>query len=256
MDKIKVAAVSYLNTKPFLFGLEHSCELPEMELSSSTPDEIAGKLLRHEIDLGLVPVRVIPLLKEAYIISDYGITCDGAVGSVVICSQVPMERIEKVFLDYQSRTSAALAQILVRDFWKLHPEIMQSSPGYEKKMEGTTAGLLIGDRALQLKSQFEYCYDLGEAWKKFTGRPFVFACWVSNKKLPDTFIAGFNAAMKKGIENLHLVIAQQQAVYPAMDVQDYLTNKVNFIIGEEKRKALDYYLRLVKESEPVSEPVR
>jgi chorismate dehydratase len=90
---------------------------------------------------------------------------------VVICSQVPIEETEKLFLDYQSRTSASLTQILVHDYWKLPLKVIQSSPGYEKMMEGTTAGLLIGDRALHLKSQFQYCYDLGEAWKKHTGMP-------------------------------------------------------------------------------------
>jgi chorismate dehydratase len=247
MNKIKVAAVSYLNTKPFLFGLEHSPVLNEIELTTDLPSVIAKQLLNDEVEVGLVPVRVIPVLKEAHIISDYGITCNGAVSSVVICSQLPIEKTEKLFLDYQSRTSAALTQLLIRDYWKLQPEITQSSPGYEKKIEGTTAGLLIGDRALKLKSQFEFCYDLGEAWKNFTSMPFVFACWVSNKKLPDEFNKRFNEAMAYGVHHLDEVILHQQKIYPGVDVKDYLTSKIQFFIDEEKRKALRYFLQLVEE---------
>jgi chorismate dehydratase len=199
-----------------------------------------------------VPVRVIPALKESYIISDYGITCDGPVGSVVICSQVPIERIEKLFLDYQSRTSAALAQILICDYWKLNPQIIQSSPGYENKIEGTTAGLLIGDRALHLKSKFKYGYDLGEGWKNFTGMPFVFACWVSNKKLPEEFIQRFNETMAFGAHHLEEVIAEQQNNYRDVDVKDYLSSKIQFFIDEKKTKAVDYFLKLVKEPEKSS----
>lgn len=251
MKSIKVAAVSYLNTKPFLYGLEHSPVLDEIVLTTELPSVIAKQLLNNEVDVGLVPVRVIPALKEAHIISDYGITCNGEVGSVVICSQLPIEKIEKLFLDYQSRTSAALTQILIRDYWKLQPEIIQSSPGYEKKIEGTTAGLLIGDRALQLKSQFEFCYDLGEAWKNFTGMPFVFACWVSNKELPDEFSKRFNEAMAYGAHHLDEVILQQQKIYPDVNVTDYLASKIQFFIDDEKKSALNHFLKLVEASEKI-----
>jgi len=249
MKKIKVAAVSYLNTKPFLYGFEHSQLINEIKLTTDLPSAIARQLLNDEIDIGLVPVRVIPGLREAHIISDYGITCDGAVGSVLICSQVPMEQIKKLFLDYQSRTSAALTQVLIRDYWKRQPEIIQSTPGYEDQIEGATAGLLIGDRALHLKSKFKYGYDLGEAWKNFTAMPFVFACWVSNKKIPEDFIQRFNETMAFGAHHLEEVIAEQQKNYPDVDVKDYLSSKIQFFIDGKKKEALDYFLKLVEEPE-------
>ena len=245
MERIKVAAVSYLNSKPLLYGLENSPIIEEIELTTHLPSVIAKQLLNDEIDVGLVPVRIIPALNEAHIISDFGITCDGEVGSVVVCSEVPLAKAEKIFLDYQSRTSAALTQLLLKDYWKLNPEIVQSYPGYEEEIGKSTAGLLIGDRALQMKSRFNYVYDLGEAWKNYTGMPFVFACWVSNKKLPGEFISSFNKAVAFGVGHLEKVIAQQQKFYPGIDVRDYLSSKIKFAIDDVKKEALRYFLQLV-----------
>ena len=251
MKKIKVAAVSYLNSKPLLYGLENSSLIDQIELTTDLPSVIAKQLLNDEIDVGLVPVRVIPALNEAHIISDFGITCDGEVGSVIICSEVPLDKAEKVFLDYQSRTSAALTQLLLNDYWKLNPEIIQSHPGYEEKIKGATAGLLIGDRALQMKARFNYVYDLGEAWKNYTGMPFVFACWVANKRLPGEFIERFNDANASGVDHLEKVSANQQKFYPGIDVKDYLSSKIQFNIDEEKKEALRYFLQMVSAKQEI-----
>ena len=248
-EKIRVAAVSYLNTKPFLFGLRHSAILNRMQLELQHPSMIAKQLLNHEIDLGLVPVAVIPRLREPHIISDFGISCDGEVGSVVICSQVPLNEAEKLFLDYQSRTSSALAQLLVKEYWKANPRIVQASPGYEKQIMGKYAGLFIGDRALKLKERYDYCYDLGSAWKKFTGKPFVFACWVAVRKLDNEFLQMINEALSFGISHLDEVIAEQQTVYPDVDVRDYLSKKIQFVLNEEKKNALNNFLQLIEKQQ-------
>jgi chorismate dehydratase len=248
-EKIKVAAVSYLNTKPFLYGLTRSPLISSMDLELEQPSMIAKQLLNGEIDLGLVPVAIIPRLRESHIISDFGITCDGEVSSVVICSQVPLNEAEKLFLDYQSRTSSALAQLLVKEYWKANPRIVQASPGYEKQIMGKYAGLFIGDRALKLKERYDYCYDLGEAWKKFTGMPFVFACWVANKKPDDLFLKSFNEALEFGVSHLDEVIAEQQPLYPDVNVRDYLSLKIQYALNEEKKQALNYFLQLIEKQQ-------
>jgi len=244
-EKLRVGAVSYLNTKPFLFGLKHSPLIDNLQIGLQHPSMIAKQLLNHEIDLGLVPVAVIPRLRESHIISDFGICCDGEVSSVVICSQVPLHEAEKLFLDYQSRTSSALAQLLLKDYWKVNPRIVQASPGYEKQIMGKYAGLFIGDRALKLKERYDYCYDLGSAWKKFSGMPFVFACWVANRKLDEDFLESFNRALSFGVAHLDEVIEQQQLEYPEIDVRDYLSTKIQFVLNEEKKRAMNYFLQLL-----------
>jgi chorismate dehydratase len=241
-NKINVAAVSYLNTKPLLFGIEHSVLLDEINLFIDYPSAIAKMLLQGEVDVALVPVAVFPEIKNAKIISDFGIACDGAVNSVCIFSNRPIDEIKNLYLDYQSRTSVALAKWLCEDYWKINPAFHAAYPGYENRLNEEDAALIIGDRALLLKQNFHFAYDLGEAWKKFTGLPFIFAAWVANKTLPQHFIIQFNDAEKKGLQNLHTVIEEQQKLYPAVDVKDYLTNKIKLQFNSEMKKGLQVFL--------------
>ena len=118
MNKIKVGAVSYLNTKPLLYGFEQSGFMDSIELVQDFPARIAEMLLNDEIDIGLVPVAVIPENKAFHIVSDYCIGAINEVASVCLFSEVPIEKIETVILDYQSRTSVQLCIILLKHFWK------------------------------------------------------------------------------------------------------------------------------------------
>ena len=120
MDKtIRVGAVSYLNTKPLMYAFKHGLKINGMEIIEAYPAKVASMLLNDEIDVGLVPVAIIPKLKEHYIISDYCIGAEQEVASVCLFSEVPLAEIEKVILDYQSRTSVALARVLIEKYWKL-----------------------------------------------------------------------------------------------------------------------------------------
>ena len=147
-------------------------------------------------------------MKEHFIISDYCIGSVGEVASVCLFSDVPLEKIEKVLLDYQSRTSVALLKILIKEFWKIDVKFEDTFNGYQSQIYGTTAGLVIGDRALQQRKVSPFIYDLGEAWQKFTGLPFVFAAWVSNKKLDQNFIMNFNEANAFGLKRIDEVVAK------------------------------------------------
>lgn len=245
INKIKVAAVSYLNTKPFLYGIDHSPVKNMIQLTVEHPSRIATQLLSGEIDLGLVPVAVIPQMRESHIVSNYGICCDGEVASVVICSQMPLKESEKLFLDHQSRTSVALTQILLKEYWHAMPRLVPASPGYEKQVMGKYAGLFIGDRALKLKEMYDYVYDLGEAWKRFSGLPFVFARWVSNKVLDENFVGQFNEALKYGATHIDQVAAAQLSFFPGVDVQDYLKNRIHYVIDDQKKKGMEYFLQLL-----------
>ncbi|MEY3208546.1 MAG: hypothetical protein RL064_577, partial [Bacteroidota bacterium] len=142
----RIGAVSYLNTLPFLLGIEQSDIMQRIELVKDYPAKIAQDLMDGTIDIGLVPVAIIPLLKEAHLVSNYCIGAEGPVASVSIFSQVPMEEIKTVYLDYQSRTSIQLAQILLKQYWKQDVEFIPASEGYIGKISGTTAGVIIGDR--------------------------------------------------------------------------------------------------------------
>jgi chorismate dehydratase len=239
--KIKVGIVNYLNTKPMLYGIERSPVLDEIELIKDYPSNIASALLKNEIDVGLVPVAIIPKLKYYELITDYCIGCDGAVASVCLFSDVPLEEVETVLLDYQSRTSVELARLLLRDYWKINPELLPASVDFRQCIKGTTAGVVIGDRALQQRKQSRFVYDLGEAWKNHTGLPFVFAAWISNKQLDKEFIQSFNDANKAGVQNIAEVIQETESdVY---DMREYFTNNVSYELNDRKREALQLFLK-------------
>ena len=242
--KIRVGAVSYLNTKPLIYGFEKGLMNESVELIIDYPSKIAGQLINNEIDVGLIPVAVIPELQLSYIISDYCISCDGEVASVCLFSDVPLNRIETILLDYQSRTSVALLKVLLEDHWKISPRLIQGTEGYEKNISGTTAGLVIGDRALVKRKHSTFIYDLGLAWKQMTGRPFVFAAWVSNKLMSDEFIAAFNAANEFGIANLKGVINENP--YDLYDLNKYYTNDIKFKPEFDKLEVITLFLEKLK----------
>lgn len=240
LDKIKIGIVNYLNTKPLLYGIQHSPVSEDIILIEDYPANIARMLVEGSIDAGLVPVAVIPHLNEYHIVADYCIGCDGAVASVALFSQAPVEAVQKVLLDYQSRTSVALAKVLMKEYWKITPQLADTKSDYRSLIKGTTAGVVIGDRALEQRKVSEYVYDLGQAWKELTGLPFVFAAWISNKPLPDDFIAAFNAANKLGLEHIDEVVAENP--YPVFDLHQYYTRYIRYELDEEKRKGLDKFL--------------
>ena len=183
VQKIRVSAVSYLNTLPFLYGINNSEIKSQLDLSLDMPSDCAKKLLSGEVDLGLVPVAILPQLKEYHIVSDYCIGAVGNVDSVALYSDVPLNEIKEIYLDYQSKTSVNLVQILAEKYWNISPKWINAKAGFENKIQGTTAAIIIGDRTFNLPKSYQYKYDLAEQWLEFTGLPFVFACWVANKEL-------------------------------------------------------------------------
>ncbi len=243
--KIKVAALSYLNTKPLLYGIEHSDIINDLEIIVDYPAQLARSLQDGNIDMALLPVAAIPGISGANIVSDYGIAADGKVVSVAIFSQVPMEEIRTVYLDYQSRTSVRLAQLLLEKHWKQQVEFKPASENYIDYINGANAGVIIGDRALKQLHNFEYVYDLSAAWKAYTGLDFVFAAWVANKELPADFKARFNAANAAGLKHLDTVIAENP--FPYYDLHTYYTENIKFYLDEEKKKGLAKFLELISE---------
>ena len=240
MEKIKVGIVNYLNTKPLLYGIHHSAVLEQMELVPDFPANVARDLLAGSIDMGLIPVAIIPKLEEAHIVGNYGIGADGVVASVCLLSQVPMDEIKEVLLDYQSRTSAALVQILLEKYWKLKVHFVDTQEEFGDRIKGTTAGLVIGDRCLSLRNQMPYVYDLGEAWKNLTGLPFVFACWVSNKALPEAFVKAFDEANKTGLGQIDKVVAEVN--FPEYDLHTYFTKNISYLLDDRKKQGLQLFL--------------
>jgi chorismate dehydratase len=235
-QKIKVGAVSYLNTKPMLLGLAQSDVQAQIELSIDYPAKIAAALLQQDIQLGLVPVAVIPRMAHAQIVTDFCIGCNGAVASVCLFSEVPIHEVDTILLDYQSRTSVNLTKILLKEYWQIKPQLVNTQSDYRHLINHRTAALVIGDRAFEQRQKSAYTYDLGEAWHLHTGLPFVFAAWVANQPLPQQFLENFNIALLQGLQQIDLVV--QQNPYDLFDLKTYYTQHISYQLDAEKQKGL------------------
>ena len=246
--KTKISAVNYLNSKPFIYGLENSELINEIDLQLDSPAVCAEKLENNKVDIGLVPVAILPEQDEYHIISNYCISADGEVGSVLLLSDVPLNEIKSILLDYQSRTSVLLAQVLAEKFWKIKPLWIDAEKDFENGISGTTAGVVIGDRTFTLKNKFKYVYDLSAEWKKFTKLPFVFACWIANKELDRGFVKKFNEALRFGLMNVEAVIEQHKVIVGKdVDVKDYFENKISYAFDDRKKFALELFLKYAGE---------
>lgn len=240
MNKIRVSAVSYTNTYPFLNGIRKSKVMEQIDLSVDYPSACAQKVIDDQADIGIIPTAALLSLPEYYINTDFCIGTEGAVDSVFIFANKPIEEVRTFRLDKQSRTSNGLARILIKNYWKQEVELVT-----DESVE-PDAYVLIGDRTFGKKNAVPYVYDLGKEWFNFTGLPFAFALWVSNKKLPTTFVEQFNEALAYGVEHATDVIAGLPE-FEGFDYTKYLTQHLNFHLTDKKREAVQLYLRYLKE---------
>lgn len=214
--------------------------MEKIELVQDYPAQVARLLTSGKIDMGLVPVTVLQHLQEPDIVTDFCIGCNGPVASVCLFSEVPVEQVKEVLLDYQSRTSVSLAKILLREYWKINPVLTDTNSDFRSSIRGATAGVVIGDRALEQRKKSAFIYDLGEAWRNHTGLPFVFAAWISNKKLPSEFLSAFNMANQSGLNHIAEVVRENPNT--VFDLKEYYNNYISYRLDAEKRKALQLFL--------------
>lgn len=238
--KIRISLVSYWNTKPFLYGLQHAPMREKLDLQLDIPSVGGRKILDGNVDIGLVPVAVLAKLDDARLITDYCIGANGKVMSVCLYSHVPIEEIKEIFLDDHSMTSVRLLRILLNEYWKIQPALLPAYTGYTDDIHGTTAGLVIGDRAIALNDHFPYVYDLAEAWKAYTGLPFVFAAWIARTPQFIDNMFELNEALKYGVHNIAKVVEEANTqIFTKESLYDYLTNYISYDLDADKRRALE-----------------
>lgn len=244
-DKIRISAVSYTNTKPFIYGLQHDPIQNKINLSLDTPSDCAQKLIDNQVDIGLIPVAAILNLPYWQIVSDYCIGAIGAVNSVFIFSNCAIEEAEEIQLDPESRSSNNLAKVLLKNYWKINPKQIINAPDYANFTGIKTAFVQIGDRTFGKKNQYKFVYDLAGIWQKMTGLPFVFAAWIANKPIDPEFMQQFNTALKSGLDAREEVL-KMLPVYPDFDLRDYLFEKLQFDLTEDRKQALNLFLDYIK----------
>lgn len=237
---IKVGAVSYLNTKPLLYGFQDRIGRYSIEMVLDYPSKIAELLTQNRIDIGLVPIAIWPQLNTPVRIGNYGIAADGAVVSVALFSNTPLTQIKKIHLDYQSKTSVALVKILCKEYWHIEPEFVQAEEGYESGLPSGEAAVIIGDRAFFAYTAYAFQYDLALEWKNYTGLPFVFAAWLAQQKFEEDFILAFNNMNEKGLKHLEDVVAQHHL--HAYDLNTYYTKNIQYKLTDFHIQGMHLFL--------------
>ena len=232
---------------PFAWCLEHSTIMDEIELSYDIPSQCADKLLTGKADIGLIPIVKILQMPEYYIISDLCIGADDAVRTVILASETPPADISTIYLDNHSRTSVVLTKILAKHYWKIAPQWENFSGDItDYPRNGSSAALVIGDKAFSMQSP--YIYDLAVEWRKFSGLPFVFACWVANKPIDKGFINRFNGAMTAMRNNMDAIAKYYMDRAPAgIDLHEYWTENISYPLTPDKLEGLDLFLKYAKE---------
>jgi len=249
MDKIRISAVKYANTYPFIYGLKESGFDKRVILETDHPADCAAKLISKRVDIGLIPVAALPLLEECHIISDYCIGANGNVRTVMLLSNSPFKEIVAIYLDYRSLSSVYLIKVLAKNSWETEFRWINTSKGFNFRNIGLNeAVVLIGDQCFEYENSFRYKIDLAREWKEFSGLPFVFACWTANRRLDKEFIKEFNNALKSGVKNIDAVVEKfgKTGTITGSILKNYLTENIDYNFNAEKKKGLRLFLELMQ----------
>ena len=243
-EMINIVAISYLNTLPFIYGIQNNKDLmSQINLRLEYPSKCADLIKSGEVDLGLIPIIELIDMPYSEIIGNYCIGAEGKVQTVMLYSNCSLNEISSIALDYQSRTSVILVKILAKNFWEIDVEFFDANEDYIEGISNNNAGLVIGDRTFNLKDTFLYQYDLAEEWFKYTNLPFVFACWVANKPLSEEFKLQFNNALKYGLDNKSTVV-EQNTKNTNIDLYRYLCEYISWDFDLQKQAALKKFFSL------------
>jgi chorismate dehydratase len=246
---VRIGAVNYLNTKPLICDLPALA--PEAELILDLPSRLADRLAAAELDVALIPVIEYFRAGTYSLIPNIAIASRGPVLSVTLFSRVPWTRIRRVALDVGSRTSAALAQILLRNRHGVRPELVSLPLEQNAEDVDADAVLLIGDRAMHAcLPGFAHAFDLGQEWHDWTGLPFVYAVWAVR---PGVDLGDVPAALvearRRGLDRIG-PIAHQEAPRLGLDAgfcRRYLQSIIRFDLGPRELAGLHHFYGLACE---------
>lgn len=246
---IRIGAVNYLNTKPLIYELETLA--PDAELILEVPSRLADMLAEDALDVALIPVIEYFRAGTYSIVPNISIASRGPVLSVTLFSKVPWTGIRRVALDVGSRTSAALAQVLLKHRYGIRPEVLPLPMEQSAEDVDADAVLLIGDRAMHAcLPGFAHAYDLGQEWHDWIGLPFVYAVWAVRAGAELGSVAqALATAKERGCARCG-EIAQREAPLLGLDAgycRRYLTNIIHFDLGPREQAGLHHYYMLACE---------
>ncbi len=249
MAKLKLSIVGYLNALPLSWGFIQNQPRSVFELDFSPPALCADKIAAGSVDIGLIPAIEYQRIPDLRIIPHLAVAAKRRVRSVLLVSKVPLPRVESIALDRSSRTSVVLLRILLRIRFQLNPRLYFHEPALTAMLLHHDAALLIGDAALTADLSGLHRYDLSEAWREETGRPFVFAFWAcrAGSNLDDC--SPFEESYRYGKSRMDDIVHQQsrQLGLPSEQVFSYLTRCIDYSLDRENVAGLLLFYQLARE---------
>lgn len=246
MPKLRVGIVNFLNSKPLAWGFLKGHHADLFAPSYHPPALVARLLAQGNLDIGLIPSIEVQRIPNLRVLPDMCVAARHEVRSVLLVSRGPVEEIRRVALDQNSRTSATLVRILLRERYGLNPEYLHERPDPERMLGEADAALIIGDPALRVDRERYRIIDLAEEWNELTGLPFVFAVWAVRPEvdIPDLPFY-FKSSLRYGLSSLDTLVRESAAELglDSSEVRAYLTENLSFFLRQEEIEGLEEFYR-------------
>jgi chorismate dehydratase len=257
MRRLRISAISYLNTAPLMWDFEHGEAGREFDISYTLPSACARSLAEGAADIGIIPAAAYAEIPSLQILPEIAIASRREVRSILLVSKVPLEKVRTVALDTSSMTSVALTKILFEKWLGGERTFTSMAPDLDRMLAAHDAGLLIGDPALKIDRKRYHTLDLAEEWIRHTGKPFVFAFWAVRRDalreaapaldLP----AVFQNSRDHGLEPSSInKIAHEWAPrldISEADVRSYLTQNIHYHLDAGCLEGLRLFYRYAAE---------
>jgi chorismate dehydratase len=257
MRRLRISAISYLNTAPLMWDFEHGRAGAQFDVSYTLPSDCARSLAARTADIGIIPAAAYAQIRGLQVLPGVAIASRRAVRSILLVSKVAVEKIQTVALDTSSLTSVALTKILFEKWLGGGRAFTPMAPDIEQMLSTCDAGLLIGDPALQVDRSRHHTLDLAEEWIRYTGKPFVFAFWAvrsealreaeSSLDLPAIFQDSRDHGLQP--ENLKQICrewAPRLGVSEA-EIRAYLTENIHYDLDHGCLEGLQLFYRYAAE---------
>ena len=250
----RVAASSYLNSAPLIWSFARGERAREVALlTNAAPARCGDMLARGLVEAALVPVIEYQRLPEVRVVPGVCVGARRAVRSVLLVTRrKDLKDVRTLALDESSRTSAALVQVIFREFVGREVQTAPASPDVKAMLAGHDAALVIGDPAMTFARENLHVYDMAELWREYTGLGFVFAMWMAHASAADAVRrVDFSAARDEGLACLEEIVAEyeRELNLPRAELRSYLTENICFDLNEEMRAGLELFFRLARKHE-------
>jgi chorismate dehydratase len=257
MRRLRISAISYLNTAPLMWDFVHGDAGHNFDISYTLPSSCARALEAGTADIGIIPAVAYTQIPGLLVLPDVAIASRQPVRSILLVSKVPVEKIRSVALDTSSMTSVALTKVLFEKWLGGGRTFTAMPPDIDKMLADHDAGLLIGDPALQIDRAQYFTLDLAEEWIRYTGKPFVFAFWAVRQDAvreaePSADLAAiFQHSRDHGLEPASLDhVASEWSPRLGLseaDVRSYLTENIYYHLDAPCREGLQLFYRYAAE---------